>query len=231
MKAFRDMSFRIKLILVFSATIAVALIIATTVLTLQSFRYSYDHIINHMKLLTEQTLLNYEIEMDAVAQQLATQINNRQIPAKMYSLCSSEPGTSGYYRQTQALTDALNQMISAQSGYDSVYVRLTNGQSFSNTYSDSRFSLMADELLSQSYGEKSYGAPRWARMADGEIYLVRDAYTQLPFQYVGKVVAHIDDTRLSSLTDYNQEQQSAVLLLDSDGMAITAVGTLEEGML
>lgn len=231
MKAFRDMSFRIKLILVFSATIAVALIIASTVLTMQSFRYSYNHIISHMKLLTEQTLLNYEIEMDAVAQQLATQINNRQIPAKMYSLCSSGPGTSGYYRQTQALTDALNQMISAQSGYDSVYVRLTNGQSFSNTYSDSRFSLMANELLSQSYGEKSYGAPQWARMSDGEIYLVRDAYTQLPFQYVGKVVAHIDATRLSSLADYNQEQQSAVVLLGSNGMAITAAGTLEEGML
>ena len=231
MRRLRDLSYRFKLALVFSATIITALVIATTVLTVQSFRYSYDHMMGHMELLTEQTLLNYEIETDAIARQLVTQIINRQIPSQMYELRTLEPGVESNYRQTRALTDALNQMISAQSGYDNVYVRLTNGQSYSSTYADSHFAVVADELLSLPVGEKAYGAPQWTRTADGEIYLLRDAYNQSPFQYVGKVVAHIREDQLSSLADDSEELQCAIILLNEKGKVIAMGGVTEEGML
>lgn len=231
MKKLRDLSYRIKLALVFSLTILVALVAATTVLTVQSFRYSYDHIIGHMQLLTEQTLLNYETETDAIARQLATQIINRQIPSYMYELRGLDASNERYYRQTRALTDALNQMISAQSGYDTVYVRLTNGPAYSSTYADRHFSTVASDLLSQSYGEKTYGASLWIRTEDGEIYLLRDVYNQSPFQHVGKVVAHIRSTALSSLSGYNEQLQSAVVMVDENSRAIAIGGIVEEGML
>ena len=63
MRTWRNLSFRIKMVLVFSATIIITLIIATTVHTVQFFSYSYHNMMGYMQLLTEQTLLNYEIEM------------------------------------------------------------------------------------------------------------------------------------------------------------------------
>ena len=231
MKRIRDLSYRIKLAIVFSLTILVALVAATTVLTVQSFRYSSEHTLGHMQLLVEQTLLNYEIETEAIARQLVTQIINRQIPSRMYELRNISRDNSKYYRETRALTDALNQMISAQSGYDNVYVRLTNGLSYSSTYADSAFANAAAELLSQEYGEKTYGSPVWTRMENGEIYLLRDAYNQSPFQYVGKVVAHIRESGLSSLTDYSEQLQCAVVMLNADGEAIAIGGVTEDGML
>ena len=231
MRRIRDLSYRIKLALVFSLTILVALVAATTVLTVQSFRYSYEHTLGHMQLLVEQTLLNYEIETDAIARQLVTQIINRQIPSRMYELRNIQADSSRYYRETRALTDALNQMISAQSGYDNVYVRLTNGLSYSSTYADSGFANAAAELLGQEYGEKTYGNPVWTRMDSGEIYLLRDAYNQSPFQYVGKVVAHIRESELSSLADYSEQLQCAVVMLNANGEAIAIGGITEDGML
>ena len=101
-----------------------------------------------------------------------------------------------------------------------MYLRLTNGQSYSNAHFDSHFAVVADELLSQHYGEKAYGAASWIRTEDGEIYLLRDAYNQFPFQYVGKVVVRIRSADLSSLTDYSDDFESAVVLLDEDGKAV-----------
>ena len=231
MRAWRNLSFRIKMVLVFSATIIITLIIATTVHTVQFFNYSYHNMMGHMQLLTEQTLLNYEIEIGAIAQRLISQLINRQIPTHMYKLLHFEQGTERYYRQVRALTDALNQMINIHSGYDNVYLRLTNGQSYSNAHFGSHFAVVADELLSQRYGEKAYGAASWIRTEDGEIYLLRDAYNQFPFQYVGKVVVRIRSADLSSLTDYSDDFESAVVLLDEEGKAVAITGAAVEGML
>lgn len=226
------MSFRTKLLLGSGLTILLAVSIVTGVLTYKAAQMLLGHMRSNLELLTEQSLRNFQSETEAIQRQLMSQMTGKMVPDHMYMLRDMSPGEIGYSEKARGLVAALNQTISPTCGYDRIYVKLCNGVSFSSTvtFADS-FVEEASLLLSGEYGEKTYGVPRWTRSDNGTIYLVRDVYNLEPFQFVGKAIVRVREELFVSLGSHVQAMNCAVAFLDETGEAITAGGTVVQGML
>lgn len=230
MRIFHNMSYRFRMLLVFGITILLVVTIVTLAMTLTSSHHVSEHMKAHLELLTEQSLMNFENETSSIARQFVNQLINKQVASSMYDMRSMQPQDDGYWQKSRVLSDAVNQLLTAQTGYDSVYVRLSNGLSFSNVFADAAFVNSADALLSQNYGAKTYGNPVWTRTGNGEIYLIRDVYNLSPFMHVGKAVARIRESELADLGTRNDELQCAVAFFTRDGKLIAMGGVVQEGM-
>lgn len=195
-KALRDRSYRVKLLLVFGVSILCVTVVITLALTVLSYRNTEKNVRSHLDLMTEQSLLNFESETSAIARQFFTQMATRRIPDFLYAQDSENAHVT--LQRTREIAEALSMSITANSGYDSVYIRAKNGQSFSNTLADPSFVNTASALL-ETYGEKTYGAPVWVRTEDGQVYLIRDVYHQEPFRFVGKALARIRNPEIVTL--------------------------------
>ena len=226
------MSFRTKLLLGSGLTILLAVSIVTGVLTYKAAQMLLGHMRSNLELLTEQSLRNFQSETEAIQRQLMSQMTGKMVPDHMYMLRDMSPGEIGYSEKARGLVAALNQTISPTCGYDRIYVKLCNDVSFSSTvtFADS-FVEEASLLLSGEYGEKTYGVPRWTRSDNGTIYLVRDVYNLEPFQFVGKAIVRVREELFVSLGSHVQAMNCAVAFLDESGEAITAGGTVVQGML
>lgn len=232
-RAFHNMSFRLKILLVSAVTIAFSISIVTFVLTAQTSRYLSEHIHAHLSLLTEQSLLNFQTETDAIERQLISQMMGKMVPNAMYDMRDMTPGDPGYSSKARALSSTISETITVNCGYDSVYVKLKNGQAIANSssYEDQTFHADADALLSGALGEKSYGVACWTRMPNGRVYVVRDLYNQRPFQYMGKVVARVRENELNDLGTHVENMDCAVAFFTGDGTPITVGGITADGML
>lgn len=231
-RVLHGMSFRTKLLLASGLTVLLAVSIVTGVLTYQASQMMSDLMRSNLELLTEQSLRNFRSEAEAIQSQLINQLMGKRVMNHMYELLDMPPGEAGYSEKSRMLVDALNQAISPTCGYDRIYVRLSNGMSFSSmaTFADN-FEKEASALLSGEYGEKTYGIPRWTRSDSGTIYLVRDIYNLNPFQFVGKAIASVTENRFVSLGKPVEDMNCAVVFLNDDLKAITAGGMAVGGML
>ena len=208
MKRLRDLSFRVKLLLTFGVCIVLVVVIITVALTLRSYRNLADNLDAQLDLITEQALMNFESETTAISSQLLNQLNASGVPEQFYRL---EEGRQALTLQnSRGIAESLSRMINARTGYDSVYVRMTDGASFSNPFADAAVVAEASELMMR-YGVKTYGMPVWLRSDSGGVYLLRDIYHQQPFHFVGKVMAHITDARVISLGDAQNSRYCTVV--------------------
>ena len=194
-KALRDCSYRVKLLLIFGVSILSVTAVITLALTVQSYRNNEKNVRSHLELMTEQCLLNFESETSAIARQFLNQTATRRIPDFLYDLGGSAQVT---LQRTREITEALSRTITADAGYDSVYIRAGSGLSFANTFAEASFVETASALL-EIYGEKTYGTPVWVRTEDGQLYLIRDIYHQEPFRFVGKALARVRNPEIVSL--------------------------------
>ncbi|MBR0219509.1 MAG: sensor histidine kinase [Clostridia bacterium] len=196
MKALRDCSYRVKLLLAFGVSILCVTVVITLALTVLSYRNTEKNVRSHLDLMTEQSLLNFDSETSAIARQFFTQMTTRRIPDFLYALDGENAQVT--LQRTREIAEALSMAITANSAYDCIYIRGKNGQSFSNTFADASFVNAASALL-ETYGEKTYGTPVWVRAEDGQVYLIRDVYHQEPFHFVGKALARIRNPEIVSL--------------------------------
>jgi sensor histidine kinase YesM len=195
-KALRDRSYRVKLLLAFGVSILCVTVVITLSLTVLSYRNTEKNVRSHLDLMTEQTLLNFDSETASIARQFFTQMTTRRIPDYLYAL--EDENAQVTLQRTREIAEALSMAITANSAYDSIYVRGKNGQSFSNTFAEASFVNEASDLL-ENYGEKTYGTPVWVRTGDGQVYLIRDVYHQEPFRFVGKALVRIRNPEIVSL--------------------------------
>lgn len=232
MKNLRSLSFRVKLILLYCLTIVAVAGVITLTLTLTASRQVVEDKLAHLRLLTEQVQLNFSDGTAAAAQQLLSFANGKGLSSQMYAMRNLREDDSGYYQNAQSLLYAINQMITTQSYHDSLYVRLDNGLSFSNSFASAGFAADAAALLDvPEYGQNTYGRARWKRNGDGEIFLVRDIYNLSPIRHVGKVVARIRRDMLVSLGNFDGTLNATIVFLDSGGRALMMRGGDDSTML
>ena len=228
MKRFKDSSYRFKLMMVFFLVALIVITVVTIALTAKSSQTLQENLHAHLDLLTEQALLNFENETSSVAAQFMNQLRGQNIPDFLFSLSPEETAVS--LQRTREITDALSRAITVTSGYDSIYIRATNGLSFTNTFADAAFVENASLLL-ETYGAKTYGAAVWVRAADREVYLVRDVYHLVPFRFVGKALAHIHSSMLADLGTDKFAAECTMLFYDQDRYIMQAGQTLSREML
>ena len=226
-----SLSYRVKLILVDCIAIVAVASIITLTLTLTASRQVVEDKRAHLSLLTEQVLMNFSDASDAAAQQLLSQASSKGVSVQMYAMRNLRENDKGYYQSAQNLIYEINQMITTQSYHDSLYFRMDNGLSFSNSFAEESFVEEASGLLDQpEYGQNTYGRTLWARGKDGDVYLIRDIYNLSPIRHVGKAVARIRKEMLADLGSINGSLNSTIVFLDENGKTIAMVGDTSEAM-
>ncbi|NLI21407.1 MAG: histidine kinase [Clostridiales bacterium] len=231
MARFHGMPYRVKMILLYSVTIVAVVGMITLTLTLTASRQVLMDKMAHLNLLTEQVLMSFSDGTSAAAQQLLTMASGKGVSSQMYAMRNLRQDEQGYYQNAQSLLYAINQMITTQSFYDSLYVRLDGGLSFTNSFAQEDFVAAASALLnSEPYGNNTYGRALWTRGAGGEVYLVRDVYNLSPIRHVGKMVARIRRDMLAGLGTHNGSLNSTVVFLDADGHTIDIIGGSDEAL-
>lgn len=231
MKKFGVFSYRVKLILIWCVVILLATGMVSLGLTYNATRQMLEDQKAHLELLTEQVLINFINQTEAVARQLNNQVNSTGLSAQLYAMRDMTADSAGYYHATQSLLYALNQTITAQSGYDAVYLRLDRGNSFTNSYASAGFRQEAAVLMEQEeLRGTAYGRSQWRTSETGQVYLIRDVYNPAPFRHMGKLVARVKQQELGSLGTYNDSLHCAVAFLSADGQTLTVSGAAEDGM-
>ena len=231
MKKPRSLTHRIKLILVYCATVIAVAAMITVTLTLTASRQAMEDKKAHLSLLTEQVLMNFSSAANSAAQQLLTLASSKGLIAQMYVMRNLHEEDSDYYQNVQSLIYAVNQMITTQSYHDLLYIRMDNGISFSNAFAGQEFVGAASALMdTEEYGQNTHGRVLWTRGAGGEIYMIRDLYNISPIQHIGKIVANVRQGMLASLGTDNDSLNSVLVFLDKAGRTIAMVGGEDEAM-
>ena len=211
MKRLRDVGYRTKLVLVFSLVTLMMITAVTYAMTARAYRYLRDDLYAHLDLMTEQALVTFDTETSAVSSLFLNQLRGQGIPDRVNA--ASLSGVT--LKSTRETADALSRVITANCGYEHVYVRAVNGVSFTNTFADSGFVETASAVL-ETHGEKTYGSPVWVRTGTGEVYLVRDLYQLEPFRFVGKAVTHVMTNGMTAPGSDSIAAQSTILFYNSD---------------
>ena len=151
MKKIGVFSYRVKLILIWCVVILLATGMVSLGLTYNATRQMLEDQKAHLELLTEQVLINFINQTEAVARQLNNQVNSTGLSAQLYAMRDMTADSAGYYHATQSLLYALNQTITTQSGYDAVYLRLDRGNSFTTSYASAGFRQEAAALMDANF--------------------------------------------------------------------------------
>ena len=224
-------SYRVKLILIWCVVILLATGMVSLGLTYNATRQMLEDQKAHLELLTEQVLINFINQTEAVARQLNNQVNSTGLSAQLYDMRDMTADSAGYYHATQSLLYALNQTITTQSGYDAVYLRLDRGNSFTTSYASAGFRQEAAALMErEELRGTAYGRSQWRTSETGQVYLIRDVYNPAPFRHMGKLVARVKQEELGSLGTYNDNLHCAVAFLSADGQTLTVSGAAGEGI-
>ena len=225
MKPAKNLRFRVKLLLAFVISIVVVTVVITLAMSMRSYRYISENLDAQLDLIAEQTLMNFYTETSAISSRLLNQLNVNEVPEQLYRLNEGQAELTLQY--TRGLTEALSRMITASTGYDSVYVRMPDGTSFSNPFVNAE--VLAEEAgLMERYGVKTYGRPVWLRSETGSVYLLRDIYNLQPFRFTGKVLARLSNPAVISLGEAPNMSQCAVAFFHNDQLVTLAGGIQQD---
>ena len=108
MKKIGVFSYRVKLILIWCVVILLATGMVSLGLTYNATRQMLEDQKAHLELLTEQVLINFINQTEAVARQLNNQVNSTGLSAQLYAMRDMTADSAGYYHATQSLLYALN---------------------------------------------------------------------------------------------------------------------------
>ncbi len=227
----RSLSYRVKQVLVYCVTIMLTVGVCSAALVYTASQQVTEDNKAHLHLLTEQVLLNYTAETEAVAQQVINMASSTGMDSQAYAMRDLEPDAPGYYQATQTLVYGINRMINAQTGYDAVYLRLDQGTSFTNSFASDKFiSSVSAMLQDEALADNAYGQAVWRRDADGEVYVARDLYNRSPLRHLGKLIVHVRRESMASLGSYNTSLRCALVFLDAEGHAVATSGEAQPGM-
>ena len=227
----KNMSFRVKMVLVISLMILAVSLGITITLTLTASQQAMADKQAHLNLLTEQVLIHFSNSATAAADQLISQTASKGVIDRMDAMRNLSSEDPGYFQHTQGLVYAINQMLTAQTYYDAIYVRLNSGPSFSNSFADGVFLDEASATLdAPEHQANTYGRTRWLRSPSGQVYILRDVYDTMPIRHLGRMVARIRQPMLSSLGSYNSSLNCVVCFLDGAGKPLTMVGSQDDAL-
>lgn len=108
MKKYGAFSYRVKLILIWCVVILLITGLVSLALTYSATRQMLKDQKAHLELLTEQVLINFINQTEAVSRQLSNQINSTGLSAQLYAMRNMTVDSNGYYHATQSLLYALN---------------------------------------------------------------------------------------------------------------------------
>ncbi|NLV59746.1 MAG: histidine kinase, partial [Clostridiales bacterium] len=225
MKRFNDLSYRNKLLITNLIIVFAVVLAITTIMTLTASRQTVTSNTASLNLMTEQALLNFITKEETIRQHLyATGVNTGS--ARQMALMRTLDSDSNAYRQArQDLIVSLSKMVDTAALYDSVSVRLDNGECVSNASNSTVLQKQIEALLmDERYAANQYGASTWVRTQSNDLFLLRDVYVTGPLRHVGRIGAHIKEDVMVSLGQYSQTLHYTLLFFGSKGNLITIAG-------
>lgn len=235
MKSFRDYSYRKKLMLTYLGMVVSVVVAITTMMTLTASRQAVTSNNASLELLTEQALINFITKTENIRQHVYSTAVSTGVAEQVQSMRGLKEGSNRYMQARQELIVTLSKMIDTTALYDYVTVRLDGGDCVSNQYYSSkntatsvyyrRVENSAEALLNDTqYAENHYGASRWVRTEENDLFLLRDLYTTSPLRHVGRIAVHIPEKNLVTLDDGNTGAHYTLLFYDDQGNLITLAG-------
>lgn len=223
MKSFKATSFRTKLILVFCITIIAIISMSSLTLTFTFSQQVVDEKKAHLDLLTAQVLNNFRNSAESATRQVYNMINSKDVTNQLFAMRNMSADSEGYFQNTQMLIYSINQMISANTHYDQIYIRLNNGLSFTNSHAPTSF-IEESSLIIKDFAGSNYGAAEWFRSESGEVYIIRDIFSLSPIHHLGKVLARVRQIGMSDFDTSKSMKDSSIMILDSEGKPLVMFG-------
>ncbi len=235
MKAFRDFSYRRKLLVTYLGIVVSVVVAISGLMTMTASQQATSSNIANLQLLTEQTLINFITKTENIRQHVYTTSVSTGMVEQVQKMRSLDTLGNAYLQAKQELIVALSKMIDTSALYDYVTVRVDGGECVSNQFYSAmntdnaqyyqRVQKAAEELLNdEQYAANHYGASRWVRTSDNDLFLLRDVYTTDPLRHVGRIAVHIPESNMVTLDEENAEVQYTLLFYDSDDKLITLAG-------
>ncbi len=235
MKAFRDYSYRRKLLVTYLGIVVSVVLAISGLMTMTASQQAASSNIASLQLLTEQTLVNFITKTENIRQHVYTTSVSTGVVEQVRRMRSLDTLGNAYLQARQELIVALSKMIDTSALYDYVTVRINGGECISNLFYSApntekaayyqRVQSAAEELLKDAdYAENHYGASRWVRTKDNDLFLLRDLYTTDPLRHVGRIAVHIPEKNLVTLNEENADVQYTLLFYDGDDRLITLAG-------
>ena len=235
MKAFRDYSYRRKLLVTYLGIVVSVVLAISGLMTMTASQQATSSNVANLQLLTEQTLINFITKTENIRQHVYTTSVSTGMVEQVQKMRSLDTVGNAYLHTKQELIVALSKMIDTSALYDYVTVRVDGGECVSNQFYSAlntdnaqyyqRVQKAAEELLNdEQYAANHYGASRWVRTADNDLFLLRDVYTTDPLRHVGRIAVHIPESNMVTLNEENAEVQYTLLFYDSDDKLITLAG-------
>lgn len=227
-KRFKDLSFQSKLFLTNLAIVLLVVIIITVVMTHNASQMISRSYYASLHLLTEQASVTFGENLNNLQNALFSSSLTSRVGDCMRRLQELQGQGSAYRQASSDLQFALSTMMGSSSMYDSVSVRLPDGECFGSQSSFAQITAAAEtgkELLClPQYSEKSYGHAELIRTDKGEMYLLRDVYTTSPLKYVGRMAAHIRSNELFDLQQYDHPFAFSVMFYSEEDDFLASAG-------
>ena len=235
MKSFRNYSYRKKLMVTYLGIVVSVVVAITAMMTLTASQQAVTSNTASLELLTEQALINFISKTENIRQHVYSTAVSTGLGDEVQAMRGLTAGSSRYLQARQELIVSLSKMIDTAALYDYVTVRLDDGDCVSNQYYSSkntttaayyqRVESSAEMLLNDAqYAENHYGASRWVRTTENDLFLLRDLYTTSPLRHVGRIAVHIPEKNLITLDEDNPDAHYTLLFYDEKGNLITLAG-------
>lgn len=226
-KRFENLKFRKKLILVFGLSLIFSLTLSLFMLASYFISVLRQNARSNLRLLTLQVTDNFERRLSDTESQLFNMINMFQIPSYMGRMDAQR---DSYGRRE--LTYMANQLVSAVSPFDFIYLETDGGYS-----ADTREKLrgereetleFAKSLVVGQTGDMKSGY-RWASDGSGHVYILHSVRNISSLKHEGYVAARVKRSSLDLLRSENREDGSFFLFYNEDKSCIY-LGDLEKDL-
>ena len=168
----KALSFHVKLIAVYVISI-LSVVILITFTQIEMFMSLFERTRReNLEMITEQIILNFSENQDAVTETIYAHATTFLIPSLMNQYNASDGANQ------VELKYALNQMVSNSTDYNFVMIEMPDGRRFDTGYKhlfdgETLVKIRTDcQEFSEKYQENTYGNNVWYREKQGEIYIL-----------------------------------------------------------
>ncbi len=220
----KALSFHVKLIAVYVISI-LSVVILITFTQIEMFMSLFERTRReNLEMITEQIILNFSENQDAVTETIYAHATTFLIPSLMNQYNASDGANQ------VELKYALNQMVSNSTDYNFVMIEMPDGRRFDTGYKhlfdgETLVKIRTDcQEFSEKYQENTYGNNVWYREKQGEIYILKDIYDTNPLKYVGRMLVHMKGETFALSASYSSDL--TFLFFDKKHNYLTVAGAL-----
>lgn len=211
-------SFTAKLLLVYVGSLALVISLITSNQINATVSMLERENVQNLEMLTGQVALNFSDHQTAASYAIYSRLAALGIP-DLVSDYNQNPGSNPV-----SLRYALAQVCNESTEYDYVMLETADGTRLhTSKYEGNSFAQVQSNCaaLLEENDRVTYGSSTWYRMADEDVYILRDIYTTTPLRWVGRIAVHMKGELFRISSSYSS---TGFLFFDQTGNYLTSAG-------